>query len=282
MKKSNLIKVKGVEIVTFSKKETDFISLTDIARYKDKERTNYIIQNWMRNRGTIEFLGLWETINNPKFKRIEFDAFRNQSGLNSFSLTAKKWTEATNAIGIISKKGRHGGTYAHKDIAFEFASWISAEFKLFLIKEFQRLKEQEIEREKLGWDFKRNLAAINYHIHTDAVKKHLIPRKISIVQTRMVYVNEADVLNKALFGKTAKQWRGTNPKKRGNIRDYATASQLICLSNLESFNANLIHKGLKQPERLVKLNRIAITQMKSLTGIRRIKLLENKNGRRRS
>src|SRR3990167_470976 len=194
MKKAQIIKVKGIEIITFTKNKSDYISLTDIARYKDNERTNYIIQNWMRNRSTIEFLGLWEALNNPDFKRIEFDAFKNESGLNSFSLTPLRWVQSTKAIGIVTKAGRYGGTYAHKDIAFEFASWISAGFKLFLIKEFQRLKEEENERLALGWDIKRALAKINYRIHTDAVKAHLIPRNVSKNRANMVYANEADVL----------------------------------------------------------------------------------------
>jgi len=218
----------------------------------------------LRNRDTIEFLGLWESINNPKFKSIEFDGFRNQAGLNSFSLTPKRWIEKTGAIGITSKKGRYGGTYSHKDIAFEFASWISTEFKLFLIKEFQRLKEKEIERQKLGWNLKRNLAKINYRIHTDAVKKHLIPPKINKIQSQQIYANEADVLNKVLFGMTAKEWRTANLKKSGNIRDYATTSQLVCLSNLESLNAEYIRQKLSQPKRLIMLNQVAIVQMKAV------------------
>lgn len=265
MKKSKKIVVKHTSVTILSSHEEDYISLTDIARYRDKERTNYIIQNWVRNRSTIEFLGLWEQINNSKFKGIEFDAFKSEAGSNSFSLTPKRWVETTGAIGLITKSGRYGGgVYAHKDIAFEFASWISAEFKLFLIKEFQRLKELEIEREKLGWDLKRNLAAINYRIHTDAIKEHLIPKKVASKQTSHIYANEADVLNTALFGRTAKEWRDSNPKKVGNIRDYANAVQLVCLSNLESLNAELIKQNLDQPTRLKKLNEIAISQMKSL------------------
>ncbi len=266
-KKSKKIKVKGTEIVLFEQNKEDYISLTDIARYKDKERSDYIIQNWIRNRDTIEFLGLWESVNNPQFKSIEFDGFKNKAGSNSFSLTPKRWVQATKAIGIRTKRGRYGGTYAHKDIAFEFASWISAEFKLFLIKEFQRLKQQEIEREKLGWDLKRNLAAVNYRIHTDAVKEYLIPPKVTKKQASITYASEADILNKALFGKTAKEWRDENEDKDGNIRDYASASQLVCLSNLESLNAEYIKEGLPQGKRLKKLNTVAIVQMKSLSGL---------------
>src|SRR3989338_5104821 len=269
------IVVKGIAVSTRQFGKSDFISLTDIAKYKDDERTNYIVQNWMRNRSTIEFLGLWERINNRYFKGIEFDAFKNEAGSNSFSLTPKRWVESTGAVGLVVKVGRYGGgVYAHKDIAFEFASWISAEFKLFLIKEFQRLKEKEIEREKLGWDLKRNLAAINYRIHTDAVKEHLIPPKLTPKQANFVYASEADVLNMALFGKTAKQWREANSKKPGNIRDYAIAAQLVCLTNLESFNAQFIKQGLEQSNRLQVLNQTAIDQMRTLLQITKVKLLE--------
>lgn len=267
------IKVKGVDIVLYKQNKEDFISLTDIARYKDKERTDYILQNWMRTKSTIEFLGLWEKLNNPNFKPIEFDGFRNQAGLNSFSLTATRWINGTNAIGIISKSGRYGGTFAHKDIAFEFASWISAEFKLYLIKEFQRLKNEEIERKEIGWDIKRNLAKINYRIHTDAIKHNLIPHKISKKQEKIIYANEADVLNVALFSETAKEWREGNKNKQGNIRDYANAAQLVCLSNLENLNALFIKQNLEQSERLKQLNEIAISQMKILLDNSSIKKL---------
>lgn len=240
-KKQQKIKVKGIEIITFKKNERDYISLTDIARYKDKDRSDYILQNWMRTRSAIEYLGLWEKLYNPNFNSIEFDGFRKQSGLNSFVLTPKKWITKTNAIGIVSKTGRYGGgTYAHLDIAYEFASWISAEFKLFLIKEFQRLKQEENLRLEQGWDIKRMLAKINYKIHTDAVKAHLIPANISKNRTNMVYANEADVLNVALFSKTAKEWRDENKGKEGNIRDYADVTQLVVLANLEGINAELI------------------------------------------
>ena len=258
------ITVKGIEIVIFFKKESDYISLTDIARYKDEDRSDYIIQNWLRNRDTIEFLGLWEKINNPDFKSIEFDGFRQKAGLNSFSLTPKKWTESTNAIGLVSKKGRTGGTYAHKDIAFEFASWISAEFKLYLIKEFQRLKEEESQKLALGWDVKRTLTKINYKIHADAIQEHLIPENVTGNRANMVYASEADVLNVALFGKTAKDWRDENSNKDGNIRDYADVTQLVVLANLEGINAELIRRKISQSDRLVQLNQIAIVQMRSL------------------
>lgn len=212
---------------------------------------------------TIEFLGLWEKINNPKFNHIEFDVFRSKAGLNSFYLTPTQWMEKTNAIGIITKKGRYGGTYAHRDIAFEFASWLSPEFKLYLIKEFDRLKNEE--QKQLGWDIKRNLAKINYRIHTDAIKKNLIPEKLNSKQINIVYANEADVLNMALFGMTAKQWRDNNPDKEGNIRDYANVNELVCLSNLENVNSIYINEGMSQKDRLIKLNEIAISQMQILT-----------------
>ena len=249
----------------------DYICVTDMARYKDAERTDYLIQNWLRNRNTIEFLGIWEQLNNPDFNPIEFDGFRRQAGLNSFSLTAKRWIEATRATGLVSRTGRYGGTYAHPDIAFEFASWISVEFKLYLIKEFQRLKQEELKQ--LGWDIRRNLAKINYRIHTDAIKENLIPPELSRAQVSIIYATEADVLNVALFGQTARQWRDANPDAKGNIRDYANVAQLVCLSNLENLNAHFINEGLPQDERLRRLNRIAIQQMRLLTeepGIKRL------------
>ena len=222
------LKVMETEIAIISKEQEDFICLTDIARVKDPNRTDYIIMNWMRSRTTIEFLGIWEKLNNPDFNPIEFDGIRIQAGLNSFILTARQWVEKTRARGIIAKPGRYGGTFAHKDIAFEFASWISVEFKLYLIKEFQRLKDDE--HRKLGWDIRRNLAKINYRIHTDAVQENLIPPELTKPQVNEVYASEADVLNMALFGMSAKEWRENNPEKRGNIRDYADISQLVCLS----------------------------------------------------
>jgi hypothetical protein len=265
--------VRGTEIsVQWDLKRDDFLSLTDIAKIKDNDNPRYIIQNWLRNRNTIEFLGVWETLYNPDFNRVEFDAFRTQAGLNSFVMTPQKWVDATKAIGIVSKAGRYGGTYAHKEIAFEFASWISVEFKLYLVKEFERLKTEETKR--LGWDIKRNLAKINYRIHTDAIKTNLIPPELSTRQISLVYANEADVLNMALFGMTAKQWRDANPDLKGNLRDYANVSQLVCLSNLESLNAVFINEGMPQAERLAKLNAIAISQMKVLTEDHRILQLE--------
>lgn len=276
MKKSDTkqLVVKGLPITTRQAKAGDFISLTDIARYKNQAEPKDVVKNWLRNRGTIEFLGLWERVNNPDFKGVEFDAFLFESGSNSFVLSPEKWIKSTNAVGILTKRGKGGGTYAHQDIAFEFATWISSEFKLYLIKEFQRLKEEEVERKQLGWDLKRNLAAINYRIHTDAVKEHLIPPKVSQKQAVTTYASEADVLNKALFGKTAGEWRQANSKKSGNIRDYATAAQLVCLSNLESLNAEFIKQGLPQGERLMFLNQTAIDQMKSLLRITKRQLLK--------
>ncbi|HIJ95115.1 MAG TPA: KilA-N domain-containing protein [Desulfuromonadales bacterium] len=244
-------------------KNDDYICITDIARYKDAARTDYLISNWMRNRNTIEFLGIWEQINNPAFNPIEFDGIKKESGLNSFILTAKQWIERTRAIGIISKAGRYGGTYAHKDIAFEFASWISVEFKLYLIKEFQRLKEDE--HKTLGWDIRRNLAKLNYRIHTDAIREHLIPPELTPAQMSLVYASEADLLNMALFGKTAAQWRSENPREKGNIRDQAESAQLLCLANMENLNAHFIAEGVEQPERLRRLNQLAIQQMRILT-----------------
>ena len=269
--------VKGAEIsVQWNSERDDFISLTDIAKLKDSDNPRYIIQNWLRNRNTIEFLGVWESLYNPSFNRVEFDAFRSQAGLNSFVMTPQKWVESTRAIGIISKAGRYGGTYAHKEIAFEFASWISVEFKLYLVKEFERLKTEEMKQ--LGWDIKRNLAKINYRIHTDAIKENLIPPVLSAKQVSMVYASEADVLNMALFGMTAKQWRDSHPELKGNIRDYANVSQLVCLSNLENLNAVFISEGMSQAERLAKLNAIAISQMEILTQDHRIEALEAHSG----
>mgnify|MGYP000362528665 CR=1 FL=1 len=266
------INVLNNEVKLYSVKEEDHISLTDIARYKDSKRTDYIIQNCLRNRNTIEFLGIWEHLNNPNFNPIEFDGIKKQAGLNSFILTAKRWIGLTGAIGVISKAGRYGGTYAHKDIAFEFASWISVEFKLYLIKEFQRLKEYE--QKQLGWNIRRNLVKINYRIHTDSIKSNLIPPELSKKQINLVYASEADILNMALFGKTAKQWREENPEQRGNIRDYANVSQLVCLANLENLNAHFIQQGFSQSERLQVLNNTAIQQMKLLTDDKTRKYLE--------
>ncbi len=273
-KKNRKIEVKGSEITVVSVNEQDYISLTDIAKYKTND-TSAVIGNWMRNRNTIEFLGIWETLYNANFKPLEFEGFRKQAGLNAFTLSPQKWVNTTNAIGFIVKAGRYGGTYAHKDIAFEFASWISVEFELYIIKEFQRLKEEE--QKLLGWTAKRELAKINYRIHTDAIKENLIPQNLTKQQISFIYANEADVLNMALFGKTAKQWREENPDKKGNIRDYANVSQLVCLSNLENLNAVFINDGLPQSERLVKLNQIAIQQMRILVDDKSNNLLSNNN-----
>jgi hypothetical protein len=274
MAKSKKINVQGIDIVLYQENENDFISLTDIARHKDAEHTDTLIQNWMRNRNTIELLGFWETIYNPNFKPLEFEGFRKQAGLNSFVMTPKKWIETTNAKGIISKAGRYGGTFAHKDIALEFASWISIEFKLYVIKEFQRLKDDENNRLQLEWNLQRTISKINYKIHTDAIKENLIPKEITKQQVNSIYANEADLLNVALFGITAKEWRDVNIEKSGNIRDYALLEQLVVLSNMESINALLIQQGLNQSERLLQLNKTAITQMKSLVENKGIKKLK--------
>jgi len=263
--------VKNTEVQIISKNEQDFISLTDIARFKTDEPSS-AIGNWMRNRNTIEFLGIWETLYNSSFKPIEFEGFRKEAGLNAFTMSPQKWINSTNAIGFIVKSGRNGGTFAHKDIAFKFANWISVEFELYIIKEFQRLKEEE--NKQFGWTAKRELAKINYHIHTDAIKHNLIPEEVTSNQTSIIYANEADVLNVALFGKTAKQWRDENPELKCNIRDYATINELICLSNMENLNALFINEKLPQNERLIKLNQIAINQMKILQEITAKKMLK--------
>ena len=257
--------VQNTEITVLSHNDKDYISLTDMANGKQSEsRAADIIKNWIRTRYTIEFLGTWEMIHNPNFKVVEFDHFRMQAGLPSFVMSVSEWIEKTNAIGIIVKKGRYGGTYAFKDIAFEFGTAISVTFKLYLIDEFQRLKEEE--QKQLGWTAKRELSKINYRIHTDAIKSHLIPEEVTPTQASIIYAEEADVLNVAMFGMTAKQWREANPDLKGNIRDYATINELICLSNMENINAVLINDGVPQGERLVKLNQIAIQQMQVLEG----------------
>lgn len=265
------ISVQNTNVTIISVKENDYISLTDIAKHKSDE-PNAVIANWMRNRNTIEYLGVWESLYNPEFKPTEFEGFKKEAGLNAFTLSPQKWINATNAIGIISKSGRYGGTYAHKDIAFKFASWISVEFELYIVKEFQRLKEEE--QKLIGWTAKRELSKINYHIHTDAIKQNLIPIEVTQQQASIIYSNEADVLNIAMFGMTAKQWREVNPELKGNIRDYATINELICLSNMESLNAVFIKEGLPQGERLVKLNKIAIQQMKVLEEVENKRLLK--------
>ncbi len=256
---------QGLDIYTFVKNESDYISLTDIARYKNPLEPKDVVKNWMRNYSTIEFLGVWERINNQNFKGVEFDSFKKEAGANSFTLSPSLWIEKTDAIGIISRSGNGGGTFAHKDIAFEFATWISAEFKLYLIKEFQRLKVEETERLSLGWDAKRALTKINYRIHTDAIKENIIlPQKLSAKEATTLYASEADVLNVALFGMTAKEWKMKNKGKAGNIRDYSDVNQLVCLANLETLNSEFIKMNLPQSERLLKLNERAISQMKSL------------------
>ncbi len=269
--KNNKIEVKGVSVNIISINNEDYISLTDMLKAKDGD---FFISDWLRNRNTVEFLGIWEQVHNPLFNYGEFAAIRSQAGLNSYKLSVKEWTEKTNAIGLRATAGRYGGTYAHVDIAFEFGMWINAEFKVYLIKEFKRLKDEENSRLKLEWNLQRTISKINYHIHTDAIKEKLIPKELSKQQISFVYASEADILNVAMFGMTAKEWREQNPGKEGNIRDEATLEQLVVLSNLESVNSVLIHKELSQAERLIQLNKIAITQMKSLVDNKNIKLLK--------
>jgi len=264
------ITVENTSVTILKENNEDYISLTDMV--KPIYNGTALIEKWLRNKNTIEFLGIWEELYNPDFNSPEFEGIKNQAGLNRFVLSVKQWVEKTNSTGIIAKAGRYGGTYAHKDIAFEFASWVSPKFKLYLLKEFQRLKEEEQNQWK--WSAKRELAKINYLIHTDAIKEHLIPETISKKQASVVYANEADVLNVALFGKTAKEWREKHPKLKGNIRDHAHLNELICLSNLENINALLINENIKQSERLIKLNLIAIKQMTLLKSIGARPLLE--------
>lgn len=267
------INVQQTDVTILQINETDYISLTDMANAKESEsRAADIIKNWLRNRYTLEFMGTWEQINNPNFKVVEFDHFKSQAGLASFVLSVSEWIEKTNAVGVIVRKGKYGGTYAHKDIAFEFGSAISVRFKLYLINEFQRLKEEE--QRQLGWTAKRELAKINYHIHTDAIKQHLIPAELTKEQTSVVYASEADVLNVALYGITAKQWREANPELKGNVRDYSNINELICLSNMENINAVLINDGVSQRERLIRLNKIAIQQMQVLANVENRKMLK--------
>ena len=267
------ITVKDIDVRYKRINAGDFICLTDIAKYKNPEDPRFIVYSWLRNKNTIVFLGLWEELHNPDFNRVEFDTVKNEAGLNSFMISPQKWIEKTGAIGMTVSSGRYNsGVYAHQDIAFEFASWVSTEFKLYFIKEFQRLKEEE--QKQLGWSAKRELAKVNYRIHTDAIKENLIPTELTPTQISYVYANEADVLNVALFGMTAAQWRERNPGKKGNIRDYATINELICLSNMENINAVLIQDGVPQSERLQKLNKIAISQMKVLSETGGRKLLK--------
>ncbi len=273
--KKATINVQGTAITILSQKEDDYICLTDMAK---RFGGDDLIYSWMRNRNTLEFLGIWEQMHNPGFKGGEFETFKKEAGLNSFHLTPKKWIDATQAIGIQSRAGRYGGgTYAHKDLAFEFGSWLSPEFKLYLIKEFQRLKEDENRRLSLEWNLNRTLSKVNYRIHTDAIKENIIPANITKEQEQYIYANEADVLNVALFGQTAQQWRKANPGKAGNVRDYSTVEQLLVLANLESMNAEFIRMGLPQGERLRKLNAIAIQQLKSLVGNDNLKKLGDGN-----
>ena len=273
------IKANGTEIAVLSKgDENDFISLTDIARYKNPDFPADVVKNWMRSRSTIEFIGLWEQLNNPVFKLVEFDQFKNEAGSNAFVLNPQKWISATNATGIISKSGRYGGTFAHKDIAFEFASWVSAEFKLYIIKDYQRIKADENSRISLDWSVNRVISKINYKIQTDAIKQNLIPDQVSSKQQSFTYASEADMLNVALFGKKAKEWKEKNSETKSNMRDEATIQQLIVLSNLESMNAELIKQGIAQTQRLVFLNKMDIEQMISLLGSTASKQLgEGKN-----
>ena len=271
-KKITNITVKDSVVRTLRQNDVDYVCITDIAKQKNPDDPNGVIGNWMRNRNTIEFLGIWESLYNTDFNPIEFEGFRKEAGLNSFTLSPTKWIERTNAIGLISLSGRYGGTYAVSDIAFEFASWISVEFKLFLVKEFQRLKAEE--QKQLAWDAKRELSKINYRIHTDAIKENLIPAEVTREQAAMKYADEADVLNIAMFGMTARQWREANPDKKGNIRDYASINELICLSNMENLNAVFINDGMPQSERLIKLNQIAIQQMRILEDNRGRNLLK--------
>lgn len=259
------IQVQGTEIAVIRRQDQDYISLTDIAKSRNPEHPDDLIRNWLRNRNTLELLGIWEQLHNSTFNPVEFDGIRKQAGLNSFTLTPKQWVQKTAAVGIESKPGRYGGTYAHIDIAFEFASWVSVEFKLYLIKEFQRLKEDENRRLSLSWNLNRTLAKINYRIHTDAIQTHLIPSEVTTKQAAITYASEGDLLNVALFGLTARQWRKANPNKEGNIRDHATLEQLLVLANIENINAELIHMGLPQGDRLKRLNAIAIRQMQTLS-----------------
>lgn len=268
-KLESVIHADGVDIsvVTTVGSEDDYISLTDIAKHRNQEFPADVVKNWMRLRSTLEFLGLWEELNNPNFNMVDFDQFKNDAGSNAFVMSPQKWIKSTNAIGLISKSGRYGGgTFAHKDIAFEFASWLSPEFKLYIIKDYQRLTEDEGHRLALDWNVKRILVSANYKIHTDAIKENLIPPELSKQQQGYVYADEADLLNVVLFGKTAKQWRSENPGVKGNIRDYATIEQLLVLTNLENLNAYLVKQGIPQSERMRKLRDTVVYQLKTLAG----------------
>ena len=265
--KKDIITAKGFTIQVYTEDfRNDYVSLTDIARYKNKEEPKDVVKNWLRVKNTIEFLGLWESINNPNFKGVEFDSFKNEAGSNAFTLSPKRWVESTNAIGIVSKSGKNGGTYAHKDIAFKFAAWVSAEFELYIIKDYQRLKSDENSRLSLNWNLNREISKINYKIHTDAIKEYLL-KDLTSEQLMYKYANEADLLNVALFNKTAKQWRDANPKSKGNIRDEASINELLVLANMESYNAVLISKGLPQEDRMVELRNLARAQILSLENL---------------
>ena len=262
------IHAKGLEIGIYTEDfQNEYISLTDIAKYRNDDDPRFVIQNWMRNRNTVEFLGVWEELHNPDFNRVQFEAVRNDAGLNRFVMTPTKWIELTGAIGIVSKDGRYGGTFAHSDIAMAFASWISPEFQLYIMKDYRRLKADENSRLSLSWNLNREIAKLNYQIHTDAIKDNLIPPELTPQQISYTYASEADMLNMALYGKTAKQWREENPDKSGNIRDYSTIHQLLVLANMESYNAILIEQGLSQAERLVRMRALAVTQLSSLEAI---------------
>ena len=263
--KKSTIQVQGHAVTVVAQSASDYISLTDIARYRNTQEPFAVINNWMRSRSTIEFIGLWEKLCNPLFKPLEFERFKNEAGSNYFVLSPQRWIESTQAIGIISKSGRYGGTFAHRDIAFEFASWISSEFKLYLIVEFQRLKEDENRRLSLAWNLNRTLSKLNYRIHTDAIQTHLIPPEVTLAQAAATYASEADLLNVALFGLTARQWRDANSNLKGNMREYASVEQLLVLANIEAMNAELIHMGIPQSDRLKRLNQISIRQMEILT-----------------
>ena len=274
------IDVKGLTIrAKLSSKGDDYISLTDIAKYEDEDNPRYIIQNWMRNRSTVDYLAIWEELHNPNFNRVEFEAVTKNAGRNAFVMTPQKWIDSTNAIGIISKSGRYGGTYAHSDIAFEFASWISAEFKLYIIKDYQRLKQAESDHLSLDWSARREIAKTNYKVHTDAIKEHIIDEKLPARYVNFTYANEADVINVALFGITAKEWRDTHPKEKGNVRDAANLAQLIILANLEMLNAEFIKAGLSQRDRLQKLHDIAVSQLKSISNVASVKRLQKRFGK---
>lgn len=272
------INANGFEISIYTEDfKNEYISLTDIAKYKSDE-PNEVIRNWMRNRDTIEFLGLWEMLHNESFKPVEFEGFRSKAGLNAFTMSPTKWIDGVNAIGIVAKAGRYGGTYAHSDIAFEFASWVSAEFKLYIIKDYQRIKQDENSRLSLNWNLNREISKLNYRIHTDAIKENLIPDEVTAFQKSMTYATEADMLNVALFNSTAKQWRELNPDKKGNIRDYANIKQLLVLANMESYNAILIEQGISQEDRIQILRTYAIKQLNTLSelSVETIKALEQK------